>query len=913
MKTLISLLMFFSLSLYADEYLIQEMEDLYLSLSVDDPAKTQLSLRLADLYFDVSIKDSDSPKVFDQRTRSLELYQEALGKNDKGLHATKVKFQMARLLLKLNQEQNAIKYFEQVYNESENDKNLKREASFQLAQWYENQAKFELTNKYFTEAIKLCNSVDSCNYAHYRRAWLLYKETKLDDAIEDLKLSLWDSKGQIREKVLNDYVMFLSNKETDGSRELIEFEKLAKKINNPNIIRQLGEGYFTSGNRIAGTKFLEYLNKKNSKLYYEVRLLEEYYGHANWVEVNRYLSYLKNRTSNDMLIENDSAQEIVKVLRRFIVQLDAETQQSNQKSKELLSSIEIYLTLIPNDELRSKMQEGWLKVQIDEEKKLVQLATWIEESIKLQHQNEQIRKLRQTRLSIAQKLKKSQIVISEALEIAKNVDLNASREFNYIAARQMYEEKQYDLALPIFLKLSNEALKAKQIDQWSILAQNLALDIYNTQKKYDLIIAQANLWINGDIEKNEKLSKEIFQMQQIASQATFEKAVLLGKNKEALNIFYQFCFEKRFEAKACENAKVLSVELKDQTKLVALLERESNENALINEYELMGEFSKAAKLKEKIELKKSEDYKIYLKTALLYELGQDFSNRDRILKKLIKKIENASEVDREIENLLFITLEEAGLLDVTSLRIKWSLPLKLKLAHRLEMNSPNNITQKILLTQKNSVGPAWSKLVLSKIIPLDMSQRKISFYGRDSKRKFEKRTKAIEKFSLEIKERLEGADTETRIYLLNIAKLAYSDFSNEILNTPLPNDLDEQTLGQVKEQLNQMAQPFLEVSKDYHRLQIEQRALLNDSNDKNRIENNLNVVNPDYLSFFETKKYETIDVSKFDYSPFKEMTIALHANPENLEILKKYEEFYKQHQSMRMSSYFSERINSIKN
>ena len=88
-------------------------------------------------------------------------------------------------------------------------------------------------------------------------------------------------------------------------------------------------------------------------------------------------------------------------------------------------------------------------------------------------------------------------------------------------------------------------------------------------------------------------------MNQIQNQARFEYAAGLGEKVKALDIFYGFCFKGIFEKKSCTNAKVLSEKLKDQTKFVSLLEKDKDTEALLVEYELMGEYSKTAAILER--------------------------------------------------------------------------------------------------------------------------------------------------------------------------------------------------------------------------------------------------------------------------------------------------------------------------
>ena len=67
-KILYLFLILFSHQSFSDDYLISEMEALKTSLSKEDPDRLELTLRLADLYFDVSIQESVGEDVIFKRT-----------------------------------------------------------------------------------------------------------------------------------------------------------------------------------------------------------------------------------------------------------------------------------------------------------------------------------------------------------------------------------------------------------------------------------------------------------------------------------------------------------------------------------------------------------------------------------------------------------------------------------------------------------------------------------------------------------------------------------------------------------------------------------------------------------------------------------------------------------------------------
>jgi len=905
------------------EYLISEMEALRNSLPLDDPSRVELTLRLADLYFDVSIKEADgeaNPKQLKaQREKALNLYKFSLNgsnglKKAEGLNRIKIQFQMARLLTRLDEKERAEQYYIDVQNNTKTPKKLVEQSALGLAEWYEEDAQYIKANSNYKKAIELCDAVQTCNYAHYRRAWLLYKDTRLDDAIVELKLSLWDQDKIIRENSLQDLLMFMSNAETDGFMELEYIKSLALKINRPELSQKLTEAFYVAGNRRAGCNLLAEINKLDNNLYFDVRLLEEFYGFRDWDKVEYYLSALSIKTIKDIPTDSTQQKEINKILRRFVVQVDAETSVVEELNVFLKRSIDIYLTLYPNDDLRKNMQQGWLKASDSELDKIDRIGTWIAEDIGFGFKAKDIRKLRQTRLSFAQKHNKMDIVLLEALELKKLLkDSTESREFTYVAAREYYERKDFINAIPLFKVLADSVVINKSADKWSLLSQNLLLDIYNQQKKYTSIMAQVNLWrAIPEFQNNKKMAKEMMGMNTIFTQANFENSASLGETKEGLEAFYNFCFQNIYPEKSCPNAKILSVKLKDQVKLVSLLEKEKDEKALMTEYELMGRFSDAAILQEKFNLNNTSKIDAYLKVALLFELDQNFKNRDRILNKLIIKLKKDKNIDSKYENAIFLTLDEAGLINNSSLFIPWSLNRKLSLADRLETKSSSRATRKLILSQSDSVGPTWSKMVLSKIQKEYAKPSKISFYGRSSKWKFKKRTKAIDKFSKLANSYLEGADSETRIYILQMLKATYQIMAIELQSTPLPEGLDDETLTTVMNQLADMSTPFNTTASDYERLQNEQLKSITTNIELNKsILSNLETGNEDYASFIKLNEFKDFKISNLDFAMAKTTKQKLLTNPEDKTALSDLESFYSNNKSLRISSYFKGRVNNL--
>lgn len=912
-------------SSFADQYLLDEMIALKDSIEKTDPEYGELTRRLADVYFDLSIQEGGSDEY---RKNALAYYNEHINgsryiKKIQGEKRINMLFQTARLNEKLGRLKKAASIYHEVFDNSDFDTDLKRQTALHLAEYYENEAIYSKATPFYDISIKLCTSIAVCNYAHYRKAWLLYKDVKLDEAIAELKLSLWHQDGTIREKVLNDYFLFSSQRVTEGQDELNFVKELVQKTGNQKLVRTLVESFYSAGNRIAGSNVLEYMNSLKPDLYYELRLLEEYYGFRNIEKVKTYLKAISLRKESDIPTYKEEAKIAQTTIRRFIVQIDAEAERDQQYNPMLIKSIMTYLNLYPNDELREKMQQGWLKAQMDKREKLSQLAIWIKEDIALGKKDEWIKKMRTSRLSLAQKMEEkakkdkkeldlTSIVLEESLALSQIATKKEEiRQYKYVYAYRLYTNKKYDIALPLFKEISK--IVDGGVDKYSILSQNLILDIHNKNKNYSEIVAETDTWLSGLSNTNDKkLQSELASMHKIQNQARFEYAATLGEKVEALEIFYGFCFKGIFEKKSCTNAKVLSEKLKDQAKFVSLLEKENDTEALLVEYELMGEYSKAAAILEK-RINSKSTLEDYFKVSLLYELDMNLDKRDRILKKIISKVKRAKKISKEHEELLWVTMDEANMLNTTALTMPWSMNKKITLAKRLELSGSNKKAQKIIFAQKTSTGPIWNRNVLAKVVSLDKKQAKIKFYGRSSKWLFKKRTRALDKLKTTTLSFLEGADSETRIYMLDILENAYAKMEEDILNTPLPEGLTEDILTQVKVKLSEMANPFKTVKEDYARLKAEERKAIIDPAKNTEIEANLAVVNKDYVSFIKLPEAQEagFKTASLDSNKIVQLKANLKINPMSAEILKKLENHYKVNNSQRLASYYTGRLNNL--
>lgn len=909
MKRLVLPLLLLSTPVLAGNYLTEEMEILRRDLGPDDPSLRELTLRLADLYFDISIKDDpENRSISEDREKALALYQDTL----KGAHGfaplegetrLKVLFQTARLQDKLGRKDKAEVLFLELRSAASVPRNLKLEAALYLGEFNEDKARLKEAAAFYQEAISLCTSVDTCNFAHYRLGWTWFKETKLDEAIKEIYLSLWDAKGNLRDQAVNDLISFMSQRQTDGKKELKEIELIIEKSKNSGLMNQLGETFYLAGNREAGSLVLTHINKKTPSLYNEVRLLEESYGFRKWDEVDSYLKVLSRRSSKDLPVVAEEKDEALKIHRRLIVQLDAESETNPERTDYLKRAIDLYLDFYPADEMKVKMQEGWLKAEADANVKIKRLGQWITDA-----NAQDASKLRRTRLSLAQKQNDSEVVIIEARALAAMTENTAERrEYEYVAAYELNKGKKTLEAEGIFKKLVSESLDKNFSDQWMIQSQNLLLDNFNLRKDFAAIIESVNLWSDHPSFKDRiELKDEFASMRVIATQAGFEKAVAAGESKDSLEHFFENCLQGVLVPQSCENAKVLSVKLKDQAKLVTLLEMSKDEASLVNEYELMGRFGDAARLWERTDLKGRPTITQYLKVALLYELDLNFKERNRVLSDMVSSLKSGK-IDPKFERVLYATLMEAGMIDAGTLSLGWSLPYKMKLAQQIE----NGQTRKMLLSEKTYQGPVWSKVVLDEIQNLDDAQRKISFYGGNSKVMFKKKVDMVSRFEKELNSYLQGADSTTRVYLLTMAQKSNKDFADGIINTPIPADLEAGMVEQIKAHLTELASAYYKGAQDYEKLFTDELAAMEDKELMSKVSANLDVTDARYSSFIEQSGEAAIRTAGIDYKNRSGYLLKLSSEPTSADALAALEKFYTTNKSERMASYFKERIRRL--
>ena len=913
---LASFLNFFS-AVNANESMIADIEGLLGSLSEKASERKELTLRLADLYFFTAIDlekkarlSEDMEALFEKsskfRRRALKLYYEA--KNHHKLNdevEIKVNFQLARIYEQLGKMGDALAFWKRLYKQKQM-LNIRQEAILKLAENAEDTSSLKRAEALYKEALETCEG-GACGFVRYRLGWVYRNLGKFELALEQMKSALWDKKGQAQDEVLRDYVTFLSQKPGNGSKAITIIENLSKKTGRKDLLEKLAFGFYAAGNKVAGTKALAVVTNRKPTLKNQVQLLEEYYGLRKW---NKFADLRERISSNSTAtLSKEEIQKIETIMRRLVVQLEAEQKQDPSTTEAFLASSLLYLELFSTSDVAFKIMRSWIALEKNASFKMKKIAYWLNHD-KFKFAPKEIIELREERARLAQKEKKYEILRLEMGHLARIYsDEDKSKKASYLVAHSYYEEEQLDKALSLFVELAK--VDSRKPSKWSLQAQNLALDIFNQKKDYDGLIRQADAWLKQEWDNPGAVRKDLKEMGKIRQQAEFEKAVAMGENEDALKIFFKYCQEKKLRPQSCQNAKKLAVALKAQTILVSVLQITNEKEALTNEYEISGHYAKAAKLlAEKTPLRKRKwNFEQAIKIALLYELEGDFKKRDKWLEAMIRRY-TKKKVPGTGEELFYSALKDAGKLSTRHLSIKWSQKKRQQLVRFLEETGQGNKkTRKLFLAAKESQGNLWEYFHLKKIYELAEKEQGTAFYGKRSKRQFRLRLARIKKLDQYANGVLNQLTSGVQIDVVGVLHASYGKLNQEIRETPMPEGLNEEAMAQVKNSLATMARPFGDKAESYKKLlqtELEKR--------KESVEglDDRTYVAKELLAALEKPQLEDKKAVMIDLDKVFPLLRQLNENPLSHDAVSALKELYLNQGKSRLASYYEGRLKSLK-
>jgi hypothetical protein len=914
---------------------IHDVESLLNSLESRDSTRLPLTMKLADALFNEALDlaghspatPEETKMINRDRQRAIALYKESLTglggafKAPTGASVSKIQFQLARLYADTGSTAQA----EQLYttlSRQEALPDVQRESLLRLAEILENRTNkkdLETAKADYQKALTLCSGQDVCSYCHYRLAWVYQRLSQINSAIDEMELSLWDSKGHVREESLRDLMSFFGSRPDDGKDSLAKVEKLAAKLNRPELIGDLSESYLAQGNRAAGTYVLNFSNSKKPTLKGTIRLLEEYYGFRDWQKFDVALDSAAGLASKSS-VNNDPESE--KILRRLTVQLDGERITQPQRAEEFKTTAMLYLQLYPNNAERAHMIDGWIAAEKDDTKKSAQLKIWIDEDTQLKLTAEATR-LRRLRAAVAQKNKDYAVVTEEMSALQPIVGNSAEkREVQYQIAYSQYQSKNYAQALPAFVALA--ALPATgntPPDKWAVQSENLALDILAQNKDYRGTLTQAQTWTKDPRFKtwvqSSGFSKELSDLVTIETSSEFEWASAQSQNPtgdktEALNIFLKDCEQKVLTPKSCANAQVLAEKTGNEAILIRVLGAQNKSDELASELEASGEFVRAAEMLEKNQKEKILPVRTSLKIALLYELGGSIPNRDRVLHGMVASLTGKKSLGAE-EDLILQTLKDANLITKKELALQWKPENRSYLIEYLASHGKGDASIQAQLVQScRSLGPAWENAAMSELTRLDDKQKKIHFLGGGSKKKFENRVAGLNALVAKGDCYMQSATPQFRAVVATMISRSEFGLADEIKASPLPEGIDEAGKASLESAMAEMASPFTTQGTKFKELATEQLAKVADANERQQLaarleskEGSLFVANP--LASAAPK----VAASRDSQTILSEATQELHRNPNSKVSLEKLKSHYESTDNSRLAAYFQGRLQQL--
>ncbi len=811
LAALLSLLVFQNVAALEARDLIQEAEEVFHQLPASAAEKKAVALRLADLLFDAAIEvDSDSKagpaesrKADTYREKSERLYKQVLPSLTPE-QAQRVRFQLARLYSFKAQMGEATRLWKQIF-ESPGNPRLKREAALHWAEQLElanDNSSIRRAAELYQKVLPLADKDSLRSYILYRSSWTHHRLGDAGQAVDLLDQSIALAVDKERDDLLRDLVLFMSRDMKPVKQQLGRIESIQGRYQRTGYPQSLADAYLAADRKADYAYVLGYLNEADPNLERAVSILDAAHDGLSQPEVLAQLDEINRLRTNGIRFKNaDIEKKSKEKLFRLVHLWDG-----NRRAKKigadplLVKGISTLILLFPASNETSQAISGWLAAYTDPKIQRPQVDQWIGLAQEVKHTPLEVR-LTQNKLELARQSKDWGVVV----EVSKKLEIltaASARPVRYQKAKALYELKNYEEALPVFLSLAEEKSDGK--DEFKKLSQDLVLDILALQKRFDDIAIYTGKWKGEGGERGVELAA-------IGEKSKFEAAVA-AQDGGALQVFTQFCLEKKFTPKSCDNARSLASKLRNQGTLIAVLKAQGDEKELARQLEVAGRFGESARLVEKG--LKPEDRLPWLKVALLYELQGELKERDRILKKFTGILAKQKMTNDE-QMLIFATLNEAGLIDESSLNLPWSEGLKARIASDLFDRKPTPATQALLSKHCGPAGAGWQKVHLKLMRDTNEKQSRIQFTGAKSKRLFEDRVALLKTLGHQANCFKEGAPGDLAKAASVKLSEAYADFAKAIHATPMPEGLDEETENEVRAQIAAMATPFEKQSEQW--------------------------------------------------------------------------------------------------
>jgi tetratricopeptide (TPR) repeat protein len=886
----------------ASEALIEQVEVLRDTSASSDKAQIRaLTVKLANMHFSEAVNLNSSPdqtrdtprKVLTHRLRAIQLFEGFLS-GEKGRYEAPtgeqraaVMFNLARVYADTQKNDKA----ELIWKELSKNKDypsIASESSLNLAEISEaaNAASKEAL-EYFRIVIALDKRQDLRNYAHYRAAWIERNLEQWSDAIADLKEALYDGKGQIKEEVVSDLVTFHAMSGIQAEVALAYFYDLAAKSGRPELPGRLADAYLASGKKTQAVSVLKSVTTTKSNLLHSMRLLEEAYGLRDWVSYTKAVDQIEHAKLDS--VNKEQQADVFKILKRLMVQLDAERQTRPEYLTHFVAAAEVFVRFFPADEDIFKVVSNLIFVETDDASKARRIREFLDsKDLKISVKNQLV--MREQLVSIYQKLGKHDDAAMMAQSIVATATGPDVRRFTFVQASELNDAGKEKEALALFQGI----VAQNREDDFGLKSQMVVTKLLGKSGDYKGVLASTDSYLKAvSGQPSLKTTKEYQAIIEVRDRSEFENAVTLGATPGALASFQKFCTSGQFAPKACENASSVAVKIGDYDALLAILRFEKKNAEVTQILESSARFEDAAKDLEAKLTAKTSSMTDYLHVAILFEIAGNSTERNRILGNLVtfigaKSFGSFGSVDEE--SLIFRTLDETSQLKGKALALKWSDGHRCELLNRaVAAGDTSKKTVDTLLSCKTFPGAAWTQQAMARVQTLHEAQAKLGFYGNNSKNRFQKRLAAISVLAKEIDRLMPSADSASYTAFATRAQDSYLALAKEIEAAPIPAEVTEDMLPQVRQALADMASPIKQKAEAYAGFIAKETA-----SNKDKGSNNTAQVTqaPEPVAPSETAASFAI----------------LRKDPSNREALAKIREAFSQKGNMRVAAYFDGRI-----
>ena len=857
-------MLFVSNSVFAAQFdeqtrnqLIEKFSKVYDQLADEEPAKVNVTLRLADLLAEQGrfLANEELGKGCDvcnagtdERQRALKFYEEAAGQlqNDKKASVT---IQTGHLKELLGQEQAAINDYLVAIKSAVNPVFL-NEAQFSLAEIYFKKRQFANAVKYYEMVVAHPDKKGKRGFAAYRKAWSHFNLGEYDKATNQLVTILKNPEllnrgannglvsvdANFQDEVSRDFVVFTAKKgyNTNDFDTLFDLSRNESRLdhifNLADELERLGEN----------GPAIDVWSKLIKKLSDPVKKWEAHVRYANLLRANKDVEgslklYEKalGLSQRQKSCVSDQCEEIRSRERSYV--LDWNKELKTTPSKDLARAYDIYNKANSTMDTEYWGAEAWLatgdknKAFVGFKKAVDKYEPAAKDDAKNQKTlDEMFENSLLKRIEIAEELKLDSLpqTYKEYAQLSKNkAQMN---QVNYQLAHLNYENKKYLEAYKDFVKFTKETkANDKEAIKLKEQAADLALDSLVLAKRDDLLIDAAT-----DLSK--LLPQKASEYDQIIRKAVINQSINLAGDtksdggKKALKLLK----EADFSNATSDERKLI---VKNKMILAEQVGQVAEANGYVDQFLLLPNLSV------------EEKQFAYKKKAWLSELMFDFKGALAAT----EKIEGIKEPGRTLQLALLTDLsggDPTVLFDQFVMKNPTS-PESLDMAMELMKKSSDRWKdfdkyQKTLLKSEDKWKEAllmafennpnleiltkyitWDTLDSKKRIEilqtqlfkpvLEQAKAKLASMTVDSSNQnkmttsLKSRVSEIKNFETFVAKVIKSDLWFGQIYALDFLSKESKRFYDEVMSLPIPEELGPEEQNQYMNLLSQNASPFL--------------------------------------------------------------------------------------------------------